>query len=270
MNLEEKYLIVSDLDGTFFGANSTLCPRNIEAIRAFQAKGGMFTIATGRSAAILKIIFPNVEDVVSGPAVISGGASLYDYKTGTILDKRELDKDIALRIIEETRIKFPGAGYRICTDTGFLTDHLTDHLAKILMKRYSSALTVDSLSRHIGEAWYKLTYDVPAVDKPALQAHLESYRPKVFVSGSSPRLTEILNPRASKGQLIGQLKALYPGRTIICVGDYDNDLDMLLAADIAACPANANDSVKGISKIHLCDHKEGCIADLIERLSTQN
>ncbi len=54
--------------------------------------------------------------------------------------------------------------------------------------------------------------------------------------------------------------------TTIAVGDQENDLPMLGAADMAACPENATAAVKAACKIHLCHHDEGCIADLIERL----
>ena len=268
MSFEDKYLIVSDLDGTFFGINSSILPRNINAIRAFQDKGGMFTVATGRSEAILRVIFPTVADVVSGPAVLSGGACLYDYRAGKVLDRRDHDKDLIKTIIRETRERFPDAGYRICTDKGFLTDHMTPHLSSRL-KIFSDVTTVDDLDRHLDLIWYKLTYDVPPEDKPALKAYLDGYSPKVNVSGSSPCLSEILNADASKGRQIGNLRKLYPGRTIVCVGDYDNDLDMLLAADLAACPANANENVKAVSSLHLCENNEGCIADLIEQLQKQ-
>ena len=52
----------------------------------------------------------------------------------------------------------------------------------------------------------------------------------------------------------------------VAVGDQENDLPMLMAADIAACPDNAAEAVKAVCGIHLCHHDEGCIADLIGRL----
>lgn len=54
--------------------------------------------------------------------------------------------------------------------------------------------------------------------------------------------------------------------TAVAVGDQENDLPMLLAADVAACPENAVEAVKSVCPVRLCHHDEGCIADLIERL----
>lgn len=49
-------------------------------------------------------------------------------------------------------------------------------------------------------------------------------------------------------------------------GKYENDLDLLTHADIAACPENSIESVKKISKIQLCHCDDGAIADLIEKI----
>jgi hydroxymethylpyrimidine pyrophosphatase-like HAD family hydrolase len=81
-------------------------------------------------------------------------------------------------------------------------------------------------------------------------------------------LLEFLPKGASKGMALKKLKSLFPDRTIICVGDYQNDMDMLLSCDIPACPANALPEVKAISQIQLCHHSEGCIADLIYKLDS--
>ncbi|MBO7375623.1 MAG: HAD hydrolase family protein, partial [Clostridia bacterium] len=44
------YMIVTDLDGTFFGPHAARIERNIEAVKRFTAGGGIFTVATGRSS----------------------------------------------------------------------------------------------------------------------------------------------------------------------------------------------------------------------------
>ena len=72
-----------------------------------------------------------------------------------------------------------------------------------------------------------------------------------------PRIPFIREYFANKG--ISDLK-------IYCVGDYGNDVDMLLAADKAFCPSNAIDEIKSICLPPLCDHDEGAIADLISKI----
>ena len=42
------YLIVTDLDATFFGTGARLVERNLTAIEHFKAHGGHITAGTGR------------------------------------------------------------------------------------------------------------------------------------------------------------------------------------------------------------------------------
>ena len=45
----DRILIVSDLDGTFLGSGGRMVERNVEKIKFFNANGGLFTFATGRT-----------------------------------------------------------------------------------------------------------------------------------------------------------------------------------------------------------------------------
>jgi hydroxymethylpyrimidine pyrophosphatase-like HAD family hydrolase len=55
-------------------------------------------------------------------------------------------------------------------------------------------------------------------------------------------------------------------RTVIACGDFENDTEMLKAADVAVAPENALDSVKEVADLVLCHCQEGLIADVIERI----
>ena len=90
---------------------------------------------------------------------------------------------------------------------------------------------------------------------------------------SSPRFLELNAKGCSKAVGVDYLRRAYSTdknkATIIAVGDYENDIEMLKAADIAACPENAMENVKSISKIQLCHHDSGAIANLINVLDNQ-
>ena len=90
---------------------------------------------------------------------------------------------------------------------------------------------------------------------------------------SSPRFLELNAKGCSKAVGVDYLRRAYSTdekkATIIAVGDYENDIEMLKSADIAACPENAMENVKSISKIKLCHHDSGAIANLIKILDNQ-
>jgi hydroxymethylpyrimidine pyrophosphatase-like HAD family hydrolase len=91
-------------------------------------------------------------------------------------------------------------------------------------------------------------------------------------SMSSPRFFELQKRGCTKAtglRFVAEYleKKLGHPVTTVAVGDQENDLPMLMAADIAACPANAVEAVKAVCTLQLCDHDEGCIADLMGKLA---
>lgn len=76
MKLQET-LLVSDLDGTLVDANGDVPPDNNAAIRRYQAQGGHFAVATGRSWQSAGQYF--VEWKPDAPCILLNGSVLYDY-----------------------------------------------------------------------------------------------------------------------------------------------------------------------------------------------
>jgi len=264
----DKYIIVSDMDGTFLGEKSALVPKNMDAIHYFNENGGLFTLATGRDKPVLKYIFPNAEDFITGPAILCNGAYLYNFQTNVLEKELRIDKEKTLLLIDHLEEKFPHIGYRISTDRYFISNHCTEDLMS-KMQRYLPIFRIGDLKEHLDIPWHKIVFSGTAEEMPALSQYCKSIHFDGFnQTTSSNTLHEFMPVGVSKGQKIKDLREFYPERTIVCVGDYDNDLEMLREADIAACPENANDAVKAISTIQLCHHRDGCIADLIYKLES--
>ncbi len=264
----DQYLIASDLDGTFLGAASSLLDKNLDAIGYFEENGGVFTIATGRDDRVLEIMMPNASDFISCPAILANGSYLFDFRTKTRKNELGLNQEETLFVIRQVKEHFPDVGQRISSERGFLCPHMPDAF-KEKMLPFQSIVYQDSLENHSDILWYKLVF----VGKPdtikELTRYLEDLQLKyAVVTTSHQTLVEIIPKDAGKACGLKELKAIYPHRQIICVGDNGNDLDMLSACDIAACPENAIDEVKAISSFHLCHHRDGCIADLIYKLDS--
>ena len=78
---------------------------------------------------------------------------------------------------------------------------------------------------------------------------------------------EMLPLGVSKGSALTEYRKLegFGDFTFVSIGDFDNDLEMIQAADVGACPANAQDCVKSAADIVLTrTNDEGAVAELID------
>ena len=74
--MNHTYLF-SDMDGTLLNSGGKVSAANAEAIREFQAAGGRFAVATGRSELITLPCLDGVEP--NFPCILFNGAAVYDF-----------------------------------------------------------------------------------------------------------------------------------------------------------------------------------------------
>ena len=266
-------LIVSDIDGTFLGNGSRVVPENIEAIERFKAQGGLFTIASGRMYLNVKTVVPEPAKLLNAPAIMANGTCLYDFSAGEIIDYAPLDKDLTARALAWVRENFPTVGIRVSTLTGFVTDSLTGFIKKDLAPYPNTVRVItDGVWCPRDEVWLKIVFRDEAQVLEDVRAGLEKRFPGAFEYGKSAmRYLEIQMSGCNKASMLVKLRKLAEDKlgrkvTVCACGDYENDLAMLGAADISACPENAIDKVKNIADLCLCHCDNGFIAALIDRL----
>lgn len=244
-------LICSDVDGTFaHGKDVPL--RNVEAIRYFQSEGGIFTFATGRYAGYTSA-FP-VEP--NGPIVTENGARIYDAALGRTLWKFPLDGSgpvwewIDTKSVSYVALRFTDGP--VITESGKVVETILNHpaeqeLLQIVCGGFASekdALAFREEARRIFGARYDIrrSWDVGV---------------------------EFISPLGTKGNCLKALKTLTESRISVAVGDYENDVTMLSAADRSFAPANACREALDAADTVLCDYREGAIADLIALLDDE-
>lgn len=266
-------LIVSDIDGTFLGNGSRVVPENIEAIERFKAQGGLFTIASGRMYLNVKTVVPEPAKLLNAPAIMANGTCLYDFSAEEIIDYAPLDKDLTARALAWVRENFPTVGIRVSTLTGFVTDRLTGFIKKDLAPYPNTVRVItDGVWCPRDEVWLKIVFRDEAQVLEDVRAGLEKRFPGAFeCDKSAMRYLEIQMSGCNKASMLVKLRKLAEDKlgrkvTVCACGDYENDLAMLGAADISACPENAIDKVKSIADLCLCHCDKGFIAALIDRL----
>ncbi len=233
--------LLTDLDGTLLMPDKTVSPADAAAIADFRAKGGIFSIATGRSIHatedFLALLQPDF------PAVMYNGAMLFDNRSRKILASDTLPKGIRA-LLEELAAAFPNVGAEVLSPDGIFVfqdgeyerQHLEITHIPFVMK------TLDEVNP---EHCFKALF---AGDPDDIAKMIEYTAAPRFSSVNFTRshrwFLEVLPLHTNKGTALQKIRPLLPNGTVIgAAGDFDNDTAMLCAADLCGCPADSQPSV---------------------------
>lgn len=271
MSIFENYLIATDLDGTFFAKGGRTVPRNLEAVERFCRNGGRFTIATGRLHRNIRVAIPHPEQLCNAPIVMSNGAYLYDFATNTATHSRFFAEADARDVLRFAKENFPDVQFRVSGTDEFRIEEMSGFLLKDSQRFDPGAVQISPSETWRFDDWYKLVFraelDRIAEVRPMLEA---AFSDRLGITCSGSRTIEIQPKECSKAlglvYLRDYLKEIGESRRIIACGDFENDIEMLQAADIAVCPENALPQVKAVADYVLCNCNDGLIANVIEEL----
>ena len=270
----ENIVIASDLDGTYFADDAMLVPRNLERVKYFCENGGHFTFATGRVPVFTKMSIADPGSLIDLPAVTGNGSCLYDFKNEKPIWEHFVDMDAFADLADTVRRLAPHAAFRGATLNGFVIPGLEN---KYNLKEYTEY--PDFMEKLVMpmEKWGELDlYKVNVISDAQTLEMLypilrEGFSDRFNVTRSGYLAIEIMAHGTSKAVMLRKMVDERFGKnvTLYTVGDQDNDLEMHSIADVAVCPANANDAVKAVCKYCLCDNNSGVIGDLIDLLDRQ-
>jgi Cof subfamily protein (haloacid dehalogenase superfamily) len=246
-------LICSDIDGTL-SAGSGIPERNITAIKSFQEEGGLFTVATGRSPDFIYELFRDIR--LNAPVVSLNGAVLYDPESKKSVYDRlmqgftlDIFKEICDRIPEFDQLSLFPDDRRILVDRenfGKVTEEDLKSTHKVVFR------IEDLKNKEMSDG--------------ALSVTNEIIGERFTVFRSCNHLIEIVDNALTKGRATRYLKDHMKAHTLVCVGDYENDIDMIEAADIGYAVGNATDSVKAAADRITVSVSDGAIAAIIDEL----
>ncbi|MDD6799391.1 MAG: HAD family hydrolase [Firmicutes bacterium] len=253
MNDLSKYLIMSDLDGTFTGSSQE---RNIEAIERFKSKGGLFSFSSGRCPDQMRSVFPLFDKLINSPALLCNGGCIYDPESGEYICETVTDGKLLRSLIKEVKQRYPEVGYVFYEGSDY--------------KFYMNAPLEDAPT----DIWHKTCFSAPHEILVKIETLVgEMFGKKLHCMYSGAEFLEVFSSRFSKGGMIQFIKGWYAAKgrriTVCAAGDYGNDIDMLISADRAFCPSNALSEVREICEKVLCHHNDGAIAELVELLEAE-
>ena len=247
-------LLCSDFDGTLY--NNGVSDKDAEAIRYFKERGGAFTLCTGRLPFILdEKKVTNIS--FNAPIISMNGAFIYDLEKNEKIFEDVMDVE-ALKYI-----------LKVCD--------ATDDLENLFIPERDGARETTLISPHDREAIravvesgaYKAVFRVdPTKNGDAVLEIVKSIVPedKFAISRSWAWGIEIQNQSSSKGLSARRVANMLGRKTLICAGDYENDITMIEEADIGYAVANACDALKAKADRITTEAVGGAIAEIIYSL----
>ena len=270
MGIYSDILLTVDYDRTLTAPNGKIPERNMEAIRYFMENGGAFTLNTGRSTTTAKKLLHTLP--VNAPFLLYNGSAAYE--DGHLTQVVPIDVpmwELVLAVSEgfpELNVEIQGLDdhYLVNPKPKFFD------LYKAMKWHYSQVLPGTDVGTFVKFAIYGEAHDGTLADMfSATEAELERFAQlrefiasrwgeKVDLFFAAPRILDIHAKGVSKGRAARELKENLGKKVLVCVGDADNDITMLDAADYAFCPA---DAVIAHRYENVCPCGNGAIADVI-------
>ncbi len=261
--------LVSDYDDTLYGTSLHISQENRRAIRSFIARGGLFTVATGRAR---KTFSPQVtlEDIpLNAPAILSNGATIFDYATNQLVRRTYLPEQV-LKDMEGVCRRFPQLGFE-----AYYQNEIYIHNPNIVTRRHLERVGMEGLPSPIPQIPLPLTKMILMHPRKDYLLQVQAYMRQVVGQGyeiifSNDFLLELTARGSHKGGSVLWLAERLGIRpeNLYCVGDNQNDLPMLQAARIGFAPENCSQELRdwGARIVNHCDRH--CVAQVIEILSS--
>ncbi len=267
-------LLTVDFDRTLTAPDSSIPPRNLEAIAYFMEHGGAFTVNTGRSipmyAGQMNVI------PVNAPLLLYNGSAAYDLEKREFTFLHEIDLDWRSTIREmmelcpDLTVEFQGvdAHWIFREDQAWKAfseanrcpcgiASFEDDLGPFLKFSVYGTIT-DTTVAHLFDGTPEEFARMDAVERMVQ----ERFGDKCTAFRAANRILDIHAKGVSKGRSARELQEKLGRKILVCVGDAENDLSMLEAADYAYCPVDAiiRDRFENV-----CGCADGAVADVIYR-----
>ena len=263
-----RYIIATDMDGTFLNLDGKFVQRNLDAVERFKAGGGLFTFSTGRVHLNLRTSVGEPSRIINAPCVMSNGAYLYDFSQKKAMAESFMSEQDVQELVELIRFRYADVRFRASTADALRVERTDGLLTKDVTWYDAGAVQLSPIESWRTDDWYKIVFraeeDVILRMREELTAH---FGDRFSYTASGARFLEVQAPGVNKATGLEKLRRICGGdRVLIACGDYENDMEMLGVADLSFCPENAMPAVKKMAHRSLCHCNDGLIGDIVELL----
>ena len=272
MGIFDGCLLACDIDGTLI-SNDIIPTENLQKIRFFMNEGGMFSLATGRTPSAVGPILDVLGSV--SPSVYGNGCILYDFESQSFLHQ-EVVPDGAKCFVKDILKEMSDIGIEVHSDTEVYViretqetiDHKNYENFEVKYVDYDDILLYN---------WNKVIFLLNSSEQRSQIEKLaqkymvdcEFFRTTTTINGKIRHYYEQLSKNASKGSGVLKLCELLNIKKggLYAIGDFYNDVPMLMSADISACPCDSPSDIIDIVTVTTKKAENGAVADFIDYLT---
>ncbi|MGF6752764.1 Cof-type HAD-IIB family hydrolase [Paraburkholderia sp. GAS42] len=233
-------VIATDLDGTLLNSDHQVDPFTVSTVRALEAQGLHFVIATGRHYSDVA----GIRDVLGiKPYLVTSNGARVHAPDNTLMYARDLSPDIVRRLIEPQIV---GEHGRVIVNLFADQEWLIDRDAPQLLRFHQDSgfsYEVMDLREHDGNDIAKVLYIGDPADLAQVSANLKrEFGEALYVTYSLPDCLEVMASNVSKGtalRVVLECLGVDPARCV-AFGDNMNDIDLLETAGYPFMMNNAN------------------------------
>ncbi len=243
----DKKLFLTDVDETLMNTEKRIPPENKAALHRLLDDGHYVAIASGRAVPSLDSLVEELELVHPNAYLVCyNGSQIWRTAPKEQLTEEHLDREIAVRIIRAAN----EADIHIQTysDSHFLCDRLDEGTRYYSRTSLIPWQITNDLAADMPEQVPKLL--LMDLDRPErLIAFRDSHREFADccdVMFSCPQYLEYCPRGVNKGSALERLRHILglPQESTIAIGDENNDLPMIRAANLGIAMKNATEEVK--------------------------
>ena len=265
-----KYIIYSDIDGTFYSHKQEINQDTLKDIAYAQANGVAFVLATGN--AYLKQVKHVTEVTKSDYIIASNGAFVYDIKNDKVLFENRIPNDIAQKIADvavkyNLGLDFWDEEKVYVLDNNAYPQRVIEILKNVIIKDAYPEMTNNPQVRPY-KMEYVTTDNAEGMDKAL--AELEGLG--LVKARITPHHCEITLDGSSKGNAIKFLNNhLNIDRAhSMAIGDSANDISMFSEVDYSYLMADHKPNMEGTTKYHTSSPEQNGLGEAIQDFMYRN
>ena len=261
--------IATDLDGTLLRTDKSVSARTRDAVLAAEASGMLVVIATGRPP---RWIAPVVDELGDrGLVVCANGAAVYDPARHELVERTELDAEVARSIVDDLEEAYPDAVLGIEAGFDFAVDESITRADLELAGSWNlEGLHIGPIRSFLDEPVLKLIVRLP---HPAPDGTADAVQALVgdralVTHSTTESFLELSHPTVHKAATVERLliESDIAASSVVAFGDMPNDLELIRWAGLGVAVANADPRLKAAADEVTASNDDDGVALVIERL----